>query len=95
MPYIKMSRRAELVQHDSTGVYVATKDIVSAGELNFVITALILDYFNGLDTINYAAINNTMGALECAKLELYRRLAAPYEDKKIEENGDVYPDENN
>ena len=31
-----------------------------------------------------------MGALECAKLELYRRVAAPYEDVKIMENGDVY-----
>jgi len=30
------------------------------------------------------------GVLECAKLELYRRIAAPYEDTKIEENGDVY-----
>ena len=29
-------------------------------------------------------------ALECAKLELYRRLAAPYEDEKRKETGDVY-----
>ena len=33
---------------------------------------------------------NLVGVLECAKLELYRRLAAPYEDLKIEDNGDVY-----
>lgn len=31
-----------------------------------------------------------IGALECCKLELYRRIAAPYEDIKIGENGDVY-----
>ena len=31
-----------------------------------------------------------IGALECAKLELYRRIAAPYEDTKIQENGEVY-----
>ena len=31
-----------------------------------------------------------VGVLECAKLELYRRMAAPYEDEKIEDNGDVY-----
>ncbi len=30
-----------------------------------------------------------LGAVEGAKLELYRRLAAPYEDLKIRENGDV------
>jgi len=31
------------------------------------------------------------GVLENVKQEMYRRLAAPYEDKKAEENGDVYP----
>jgi hypothetical protein len=31
-----------------------------------------------------------IGVLECAKLELYRRVAAPYEDAKCEDNGDVY-----
>jgi hypothetical protein len=30
-----------------------------------------------------------MGVLESAKLELYRRKIAPYEDDKIAENGDV------
>ena len=35
-------------------------------------------------------LNAIIGALECAKLELYRRVAAPYEDDKIIENGDVY-----
>jgi len=36
---------------------------------------------------------DAIGALECAKLELYRRVAAPYEDTKIAENGDVYDPE--
>jgi hypothetical protein len=39
---------------------------------------------------DYQAINDCLGALEGAKLELYRRVAAPYEDRKIQENGDVY-----
>ncbi len=30
-----------------------------------------------------------IGALRCCELEIYRRLAAPYEDLKIKENGDV------
>jgi hypothetical protein len=30
-----------------------------------------------------------IGMLECAKLELYRRSVANYEDEKILENGDV------
>jgi hypothetical protein len=35
-------------------------------------------------------VNEAIGVLECAKLELYRRVAAPYEDEKIAESGDVY-----
>lgn len=30
------------------------------------------------------------GALECTKLELYRRRVADYEDQKIADNGDAY-----
>ena len=40
--------------------------------------------------VEYARINELIGVLECAKLELYRRIAVPYEDTKIAENGDVY-----
>jgi hypothetical protein len=58
------------------------------GELNFAITQLLLNYLDG--GMSYTAINEVIGVLECAKLELYRRVAAPYEDKKKEENGDVY-----
>ena len=40
--------------------------------------------------MRYAHLNEALGALESAKLELYRRLAAPYEDEKKSETGDVY-----
>ena len=36
-----------------------------------------------------AKINEAVGALECAKLEFYRRLAGPCEDRKVAENGDL------
>ena len=64
------------------------------GELNFQITCLINKYLkhkgfkhNGL---NYDTINDILGAIEGSKLEFNRRIAAPYEDGKIESNGDVY-----
>lgn len=60
----------------------------NAGELNYAITKLVSEF---IGQVSYAKINAAIGALECAKLELYRRLAAPYEDDKIAENGDVYP----
>ena len=58
------------------------------GDLNFQITLLVDDYIGTAP--DYAAINEAIGVLECAKLELYRRIAAPYEDRKRFHNGDVY-----
>ena len=81
MPYIKQRDRLRIAT-DATPI--------SAGDLNYMITALITEYL-GRKELNYQKINECIGVLECAKLELYRRIAAPYEDQKIQENGDVYP----
>lgn len=62
----------------------------SAGELNYVITQIVDNYLSGKGELRYASINEVIGVLECAKQELYRRVAAPYEDKKMHEFGDVY-----
>ncbi len=59
------------------------------GELNFVFTELIKRYLDKVGE-SYQTYNDIIGALEGAKLELYRRKIAPYEDKKIQENSDVY-----
>ena len=59
----------------------------SAGELNYVFTRIIHDYVG--NRWNYAGMNDVLGALEGAKLEFYRRVVAPYEDQKIQQNGDV------
>lgn len=61
----------------------------SPGELNYAITTLLRNYWNDHQE-SYDIINDIIGALEGAKLEFYRRVAAPYEDKKITQNGDVY-----
>jgi hypothetical protein len=81
MPYIKQEDRKKFNEID-------LPYIENAGELNYLITTICQSYIceKGL---NYAHINEVIGALECAKLELYRRVASPYEDKKILENGDV------
>lgn len=39
---------------------------------------------------DYQHYNEVIGVLECAKLEMYRRCVAGYEDMKINVNGDVY-----
>jgi len=61
----------------------------NAGELNYQITTLLKRYME-INGEGYQSINDIVGALEGAKLEFYRRVAAPYEDRKIKENGDVY-----
>lgn len=81
MPYIRQADRDQL--DNDAGV------AETAGELNYQITRLIIDYFEN-NGGRYQQINDVLGALEGAKLEFYRRVAAPYEDMKIEENGDVY-----
>lgn len=84
MPYISKERRLELVSRDPEYKFIS-----NAGEFNFIISSLI-NGFIAEHGKSYAVINELIGALECAKLELYRRIAAPYEDIKISENGDVY-----
>lgn len=62
----------------------------NAGELNYAITRLVDRYLVEQGGVRYTRLNEVVGALECAKLEAYRRLAAPYEDRKLREAGDVY-----
>lgn len=37
----------------------------------------------------FAIMSTLISELECAKLEFYRRVVAPYEDTKIIKNGDI------
>jgi hypothetical protein len=85
MPYIK---REDREFSDPYSREFARGDIATAGQLNYAITMLIKEALG--PTPNYDAINSVVGVLECAKQEVYRRVAAPYEDKKKKENGDVY-----
>ena len=62
----------------------------NAGELNYVITRCVDEYLVQKGPLRYVNINEVIGVLECAKLELYRRIAVPYEDGKKEASGDVY-----
>lgn len=79
MPYIESSIRAEL----------KNRSPITAGELNYVITTIVNRYLINKGK-NYSNYNEVVGVLECAKLELYRRLVAPYENVKAKKNGEVY-----
>jgi len=82
MPYIKENDRSFVTP-------VLDSNLENPGELNYAITCIVIKYIKKKG-LSYQAINDVVGALEGAKLEFYRRVAAPYEDSKITENGDVY-----
>lgn len=80
MPYITNQARNELAN---------TRITETPGELNYAFTTIIAAYIKEMG-LSYQHINDVLGALEGAKLEFYRRVVVPYEDQKIQENGDVY-----
>lgn len=92
MPYLTRDVKDSL--NDIKIVLSKTK-LTNPGELNYLFTLICIQYLDNKREINghvgqYQAYNDVLGALEGAKLELYRRSMAPYEDIKILENGDVY-----
>lgn len=61
------------------------------GELNYVLTCIIKQYIKSKrPTINYDLLNEVAGVLDLFHGEFVRRIVHPYEDKKIQENGDVW-----
>lgn len=94
MPYIKSQRKNEINLYlEDILIYLNNNSDIVAGDLNYIFTKIADEYLlkNGL---NYQNINNVVGALDGAKLEFYRRVAAPYEDTKMFLNGDVYSEAN-
>ena len=87
LPYIKTVNRAKYnaVLRELIEILKALPPEEVDGELNYIFTKLLKEVY----PLRYFHINKAIGVLECAKLEYYRRVAAPYEDKKIQESGDV------
>lgn len=92
MPYITQAQRNGL----DPAIHLLVKalrhqqgeSLGMAGCLNYAITRLFLETL--LADPGYLKIALATGVLENVKQEMYRRLAAPYEDTKIADNGDVY-----
>lgn len=84
MPYIDPHQRRDIDECVDEMYALLTRD----GELNYAITRIVDRYLG--PTPNYDGLNAAIGVLECAKLELYRRIVTPYEDAKLRLNGDAY-----
>ena len=90
MPYIPQQQRIDIhndLLDDELGGLNWTPE--NAGELNFLVSTFIANYIK-TKGLKYAVVNEMIGALECAKMELNRVIIGPYEDIKIQENGPVY-----
>lgn len=84
MPYIVEEAREMLDNNiDKLAEALNTK-----GEFNYAITRLIHNYINKHGK-KYDTLNDAIGILQCAQLELYRHVIGTYEDDKIRDNGDI------
>jgi ribosomal protein S3AE len=87
LPYIKADNRNkyEKILEELVKILKTLPPEEIDGELNYVVTKILKEIY----PLRYFHINKAVGVLECIKLEYYRRVAAPYEDSKIKESGDV------
>ena len=91
MPYLEQERRQELyplISKVAGEIQAAVESGIGkrGGEVNFVICSLV----DMLYDRNYTELSAALGDVECAKLEVYRRVLGNYEDQKIIEHGDVF-----
>lgn len=91
MPYIKEDYRNDLdaAINDLASRLAHFPEYEIEGALNYTITSLLDNIKPLRSDWRYKYINRVLGTLEAVKLEFYRRLAGPYEDKAITKNGDL------
>lgn len=84
MPYIAQEKREVFGEY----LYGIGNNINSPGDLNYCFTVLMKLYLKKFGK-SYTSLNDCVGICESAKLEFYRREVEPYENIKIDINGDV------
>ncbi|MEO8935323.1 MAG: hypothetical protein ABI277_15335 [Burkholderiaceae bacterium] len=88
MPYILADDRRKL-KPATDAIAAVIDETTTAGDLNFMISLMAKAYMDAKG-LRYEHLNAVVGALDSCKAEFQRRVVAPYEDRKITENGDVY-----
>jgi hypothetical protein len=87
MPYID-KRSKKYYEPELRPLLEKIKTSPHIGELVYLLTRLVLTYLGSSPC--FEDYDKVIGALECTKLELYRRRVAEYEEVKKRENGDCY-----
>ena len=95
MPYIRQGQR-KLVDEQIDAVIDAIRKAQydeevnnPDGILNYTISRILSGALYLDSDPRYHKINCAVGTLECVKQELYRRVAGPYEDQAMRDNGDI------
>jgi hypothetical protein len=87
MPYIEKKYREAILERKLGELEHIER--FTPGDLNYILTIVLSAYIRRKG-LSYTTLNDILGAFEGAKLEYYRRVAVPYENPKLAENGDVY-----
>lgn len=82
MPYIKQNDRDKF---DYIIDAMKATGVEANGDLNYI----LFYYAKHCIPHNYNSLKNFCGELRQCATEIERRILGPYEDKKIDENGDV------
>lgn len=82
MPYINPIKRAQIDPFIEGICKCGWED---AGDLNYIITRIALSK----TPCRYSEMNEIIGALECAKQEIYRRCVADLENWARDKHGDL------
>ncbi len=84
MPYIKDKYKKEMVDPiNNLFMFIESK-----GDLNYAICELVGKIIIN-SGISYTIISETIDTIHDVEMELRRRLLDPYEDIKLQKNGDV------
>jgi hypothetical protein len=91
MPYIKKERRKAL-EHIINELFEDLNSMgLNKGDLNYCITMLIKKWVE-TKGLSYDTLSDITGVLNDVKTEFERKVVAQYEDRKIQENGEIYND---
>ena len=91
MPYIPKSRRKcydKEIESLVVELYFAEDCGYLESDITYVIYRLVKEMF-GKEGFKWKDKVKALEVLEAVKLEYYRRVIVPYEDKKIKEHGEI------
>lgn len=88
MPYIKKEKRWEFFEDLEN----LSDKIESVGDLDYCITTICKNFMKKNGGVRFENLAKIAGTILFVILENYRRIAAPYEEIKKVDNGDVYQD---